>query len=1039
MGSPLIRNAVPVRLALRRLRRRPLALALLTLALAAGGALIGASSLVSTLAHEDSIRARLTDLAPPQRSLQMRYRVSPDDIRPADRETAARSALGRFSEVTSMPISAQIWDPISPQDETGIRLVEASDAARAVSITAGRLPEGCVESICEALALSGSFRLGEAVPLGRGEDGPLVARIVGTGSLRPAALPVPELLPGRGLLVEAVSGPLLPLVGNSSHLVQTTAVLRPEAIHGWDLPSLVERMRVTIVRLGREEPSVLATAPTQLLRELDRDGRVARDRLLLIAGQGAALILAFAAFAATLRREEHRRLREQMQTLGASHGQLALARAVEVGVPAFAGAVIAVGAARAAVALLAARRGYPAEFAGQALPTLTVLGIVALTIIGAAILFAALAPRPRARFGVGVLEVAALTALALIVWQTSATSALDPEDIAAGRSGAPILLLTPALAVFASGVLLLRLLPAAFRVGERIARRGPFGLRLALLSAGRNPAQAAAATTFLAVALGTALFSLNYRATLEEQAHDAAAYQVGAEWRIIERGDDGAPSVAPLTRYAGIAQESPTPILRLTGTIGEAAAPSEALPVQVLGVPAPAIESLGGWRADFSSVTQREIARRLRPTSVAFPSAALSPEAMTVRLVIRAQTEVPHAAVLVFMLPGQQFERLELGQLEETWQLLEVELPEALLGAELVGIDFPVASVSSPDYVPADEGTILLGALEQKVDGVWSAVTSFEEWTAPVVTGGRSAFVNAETLGPSAPVDRASRFFLNGSPSLLLHPALQVPQSGGEEQERRYVLPALISSGLSGRVVDQRLSLELLGEQFRIKVVGEGELFPTVTDDSANFLVLDYQALFATLNHDDPGNAPPSEAWFFESQPPPFRTALTAPPFRVSTALNVDQVADKLQDDPLAAGTSRLLIWGALVAAVLAFVGLLLATRSALESERQVFAEYEALGVPPETLARSVQLRLILLSLFGLTSAVLGAVLAVRLVSAFVAVTGTAGRPLPPIEPAIAWQAGVLLLVVVAGSLVAAAMLLAARALRETTARRLRA
>lgn len=1032
-------GVTPVALGVRRLRRRPLAAGLIALALAGAGALIGASSLVATLAQEESIRARLSELSPSERSLQVRYRVSPNESRGGELEAAARRTLRAFTQATNEPVSVQIWDPIAPPDETGIRLVEASDPQRSVAVSAGTLPHGCAENVCEALALSPTFRLGELVPLDPGGRRPVVARIVGTGSLRPGALPVPELLPGKALFVQAVSGPLLPLTAESSNLVQLTTVLNPEAVHGWELASLSEGMRRAIVRLGRDEPSVLATAPTALLGELDRSGRVARDRLLLIAGQGAALILAFAAFAATLRRDEQRRLKEQLDTFGSSRVQLALAQGTEVVLPAFAGAALAVASVRVAIAIIAGRRGYPAEFASQALPGATVLAIVGLAAVGAAILFAAAAPRPRPRFGVGVLEVAALTALALVVWQTSATSALNPEDIASGRTGAPILLLTPALAVFAAGVVLLRLLPPAFRLGERVARRGPFGLRLALLSAARNPVQAAAATTFLAVALGSALFSLNYRATLADQAEDAAAYQTGARWRIIERGDQGTPDVTPLTRYARPTQEQPTPVLRLTGTIEEAGAPSEATTVQVLGVPAASLDRLGGWRADFSSLDRHEIARLIRPRSVTFPSADLSAEATALRLWTRARTEVPHAAVLVFLLRGQHFERLELGRPTDQWKQLEVELPEAFRGGELVGIDFPVVSVSSPDYTPTDEGSVDLGSLEQRTDGVWSAVTSFEEWTTPFVIGGRQAFVNAETVGASAPVDRVARYFLNGSPSLLLHPDLRLPQVGGQEEPRFYVLSALVSSALARTAVDQTLTLQLLGQQYRVKTVGEAKLFPTVTEDTAHFAVFDYNTLFAALNHDSPGNAPPSEAWFFDTQPPGFASALTQPPFRVEAALNTEQLAEKLQDDPLAAGTSRLLTWGALAAALLALFGLLLATGSALGTERQLLAEYEALGVPPTTLARSIQLRLVVLSFLGLTGAVLGAILAVRLVSAFVAVTGTVGRPLPPIEPAIAWQAGALLLVFVAASLVLAAAVLATRALRETTARRLRA
>ena len=56
----------------------------------------------------------------------------------------------------------------------------------------------------------------------------------------------------------------------------------------------------------------------------------------------------------------------------------------------------------------------------------------------------------------------------------------------------------------------------------RKARSGSTGVRLAALGAARRPAQAAAVTTFLAVALGAALFSLDYRATLDRNARESA-------------------------------------------------------------------------------------------------------------------------------------------------------------------------------------------------------------------------------------------------------------------------------------------------------------------------------------------------------------------------------------------------------------------------------------------------------------------------------------------------------------------------------------
>jgi hypothetical protein len=95
--------------------------------------------------------------------------------------------------------------------------------------------------------------------------------------------------------------------------------------------------------------------------------------------------------------------------------------------------------------------------------------------------------------------------------------------------------------------------------------------------------------------------------------------------------------------------------------------------------------------------------------------------------------------------------------------------------------------------------------------------------------------------------------------------------------------------------------------------------------------------------------------------------------------------------------------------------------------------------VPPRSLRRNAQARLVLLSASGVVAGLGGALLGGRLVGAFVAVTGTARRPLPPILPTVSWP---LVAAVVGGGAVAAlaaGALLTRRSLRETTGTRLRA
>src|SRR5205823_6852393 len=358
---------------------------------------------------------------------------------------------------------------------------------------------------------------------------------------------------------------LRPLVASHGSTVIASAALDPAEVHGFAVRELTERLRTTVARLELGDPLVRASAPVGLLAGLADRGDVAGERLRLVAAEGAALLLAFAVFLASARRRETEAFEEQLATLGASRAQTWSARAVEAVVPAVAGTALAVGGLRVAASVFAGRRGLPRAFTSAALPLGTIAAMVIAGAAAAVLLTVGGGSRRTRRVGLGALELAALTALGVIVWQAATTRALDPGRLAA-RGADPVLLLVPALAFFAAAVVLLRVLPPLLRLAERTARHGPTSLRLALLTAARSPAQAAAATTFLAVSVGVALFSLDYRATLDRQAHDEARFAAGAAWRVIERGK----GVAPLTSFRRVTTEVPTPALRLDGSVFQA-------------------------------------------------------------------------------------------------------------------------------------------------------------------------------------------------------------------------------------------------------------------------------------------------------------------------------------------------------------------------------------------------------------------------------------------------------------------------------------
>jgi hypothetical protein len=956
-------DVTPVLLAFRRVRARPLVVAAVALALAGAGTLIGWSSLRAQVAQERSVRVRLAEVAPERRALHVVYHLVPDQ---ADLASAKVGAFfRRFAPITAAVERVRVFSPIAPGDERGVRLVVAS-APKLVE--AGRLPRGCAGRRCEAFALAGGYRLGQRVALGGGT----VAVVVGRGSLRSPGVDVGR----RALLVASAGGPLEALLQYAGAIVTASAALEPGAVHASDVRDLHERLRRELVRLRRAAPLLDARGPLRLLNDIADRGAVARERLLLVGGQAAALLVAFAAFVAVTRRRETALAAQQLATLGASRAQVLVARLVEALVPALLAAIVTL-----------AGLGVAARLVDVALPLATALTVAGLNAAAALVLFAAAGAPPRHRAGFGALEVAALTALGVFVWQTASSGALDPNQLVA-RDTSPVLLLVPALAFFAAGVVFLRVLPFALRAAERIARAAPFGARLALLSAARRPALAAAATTFLAIAVGTALFSLAYRETLVRQAGDEARFTAGAPWRVSGEG------------FA-----SGVPVLRL-GT------PQ----ADVLAVPARTIPRVLGWRADLSGLSRSQIAARLRPRPVGLAGPRIVGDAGALRLWARATAAGPRIVVARFLAArGRRFVSVRVGVADRRWRRLRTTLPAAARGAQLVGLE-PIPTVS-PEPVGA---YVELARLQQLRAGSWEPV-SLRGWEAAdphESLAARGFLTSWRTTG--APVSRALRFDLNQTSLPLLRPALRLPEA----------LPALASGPVAASAVDGVVGVQLRGLDLKLRVVGTARRFPSMVDRPSRFVVVDYDTLFAALNADRPGLAPPNEAWLFTPSPP------RAPIDRVVGAARLEA---RSLGDPLAAGTREVLGVAAWLAAVLGVASLLIATRSALTSERALLAEYETLGVPPRTLARSTQLSLVLLAALGIAAGAVGALLALRLVGAFVAVTATASRPLLPIQTVVAWAAAATLLGAITIASVATVALLAGRTLREPPTARLRA
>jgi hypothetical protein len=1003
--------------------------------------LIGWTSLSAAAAQERSVNLQLARLAPQDRALRVVYYTvaRSRDIHARQVAAAARS----FAGLTEGVYQVTVLHPVAPVDATGTSFVVPSDPKADAAVLEGRLPRGgCGPTKCEALALSRGLLPGQVIRVG-----PVRVEIVGVGSMRPAALSAGDELGSRQLLVRSITDrPLLSLVRDLAGMTSvTTAPLDPDRVHASALAGVAARLRRTAVSLSRSDPQnlVTATAPDALLNTIGHRGVVARERLLLISGQTAALVIAFAAFVASTRRRELRLLESQLIDLGASRFQAWSAGAFEVLFPGLAALVVALGGLAAAAALRAPSDESRASFIGTALPLTTLMTMVAVIAVAVALLAVAGSRRPGRRYGFGPLEAAAVVAFGIVVWQAVSTGELNANRLAA--SGHSPVLLLPALTFFVSAVALLRLFPLLVYLAERAARRAPTGVRLAFITAARRPAQAALTATFLAVAVGTATFSLDYRSTLERQARDQANFAAGARWRVVESSSQpqevvapngvavqpvsSATDVVPLTRFAAVSRERPTPVLRLNVQQTNVSAGSNQAGVQttLLGIPADRLGDVRGWRKSFSNVSLAELAQRMRSRSVELGGPRIGDQTTELRLWVRTVAPYPTAVTLWFLLPGQDTRVVQIGDVSPSrWTLVSYRLPRQLRGTELIGID--LNPITQQFGVRGFQGTVWLGRIEQKQGREWRPTNSLTGWTNVGDTFARNGRIKVVPVH-GGPVRSAIRYDRNGTSVPLLRRGAHLPNP----------IPALVSPSVAASAVDARATIVYAGSlPLAIKVVAVARYFPTITDGS-RFIVLDYETAYAALNDVFPGSAPPSEAWFFDPQSPTFAARVSRPPFRVKSLVGESEREATLLSDPLASGSRSLLLVSAAIAAVLGLLGLGIAIVASLRDEAPMLAEYEALGIGPSLLARSAATRLAALSLIGVAVGLVGGYFAVRLVAALVAVTGGGLLPVPPIEAVVPWGAAGTLIGGVGFVAVGCALVLARRAFRRPVAERLRA
>ena len=187
-----------------------------------------------------------------------------------------------------------------------VNLGAVDGLARWLALRGGRLPAPCTPARCELVQIGGA----PAVPklsylhvVGRAvfrAGAPLSAYFAATGGRRP------PILIANG--VRGFSRLPLPGAATIARTYGWVVPVAPGAIHSWELPAFGARLDRAQSKLEQATDLFSVSAPTDAIAATRATGRVAGERLLILGGDAAVLLLGFAVLASTrLRRDQLRR------------------------------------------------------------------------------------------------------------------------------------------------------------------------------------------------------------------------------------------------------------------------------------------------------------------------------------------------------------------------------------------------------------------------------------------------------------------------------------------------------------------------------------------------------------------------------------------------------------------------------------------------------------------------------------------------------------------------------------------------------------
>ncbi|HEX3291791.1 MAG TPA: FtsX-like permease family protein [Gaiella sp.] len=976
-----------VSLALHRLRRREAGALAAALGIAAAAAVLAGILVGGTVAKDRSVAQAVERLPAASRSVRASWFGVPagaDESWPTlDRR--ARAALAPLPAGDPVPIALVRESTVGG---VFVGLAAVDGLAPYVLLRSGRLPRACGPERCEVLRLRGTGRLPHVPGLRVVE--------VGTATLRSRQLFGDFLAPTDNALADAELAPALarsaryhlpapaPLVvaegveGLASSPVLATSYrsyswvqpLSPGTPRLWQIDGLVGDGDRARAELQASSSSWSVTVPSQELDAAEHDATVAGRRLLLVGGEAAALLVAFAVLAAGALRRDLASARRRLTWHGAQRWQRALLTGTESAAVGFGGAVAGWVVGSLGGALAAAAAGAPVgPVLGESVlsPTGLLLG-VGVGVLAAVVIAATVSLEARRHGRLGALDVAAIAAVVAAL-AILASGSVDADELAAGGAAPVVLLLLPGLLAFAAAVAASRLLPL---VGRLFARRGAEDVRLAGVSVARAPGAAGVAAAFLALAVGLAVLAEAYRSTLETGVRDQAAYAVPAD--VVVREDLRA--LVPVLRAATLARfssipgvEAAYPVFRSAASAGPASSISG---VTVLGVPGGAVRAMPLWRHDWG-MSERALAAAVAPVGstrfqgVDVRGAALRVEAGPSLLSYRATIEQRDGS----------FRVVDLGSADaRRSSLLSAPLPPRARGGRLVALTLVPPRIIERG---SNAGVALQGRTTLRLLG--GSLTGWIGENGVTLRGAGAP--GALTLDYAVTPQREAR--------------VRARQPTDDSPPRVAVTSDLaqLSGGVGGT-----LRLRIGGEEVPVRVAAVVDRIPGTTEAA---VLADLGALSTALDAASPGAADVSELWLEVAggRQEAVVERLSRPPFAALATASREALERDARKDPLGHGTLLALAAAALAALVLAAAGLVLAIRADLRDDRGELTDLEAQGATPGLLRRVVAARAALVALVGAAAGVLVGVALAFLVTRVVSVTARADVPEPPLATTV--------------------------------------